>query len=362
MPTGADVRIGMLGSGFIGEFHAHGLRYIPGARVVANWGKGAERREAFATRFGSRALDSMEAVCADPEVDLVVVSLPNHLHLEAVRLAAANGKGVACTKPLGRNADEAAEMLRLVMEAGVFHAYLENVIFNAEMIRMREMIESGAIGRITTFRAREAHSGPHAAHFWDAELAGGGALLDMASHGAEAARAMFGKDLPVRDVFAWGDTLVHGGRTQLEDNAVMLIRFEDGRVATMDVSWSSKGGLESRFEAYGDAGRIVQDIISSPLRAFIERPAGYLGEKVDADTGWVYPVPNETYAHGHDAMMADVVTAFRDGRRPQETFEDGLIVNQIIDAAYRSMKSGHWEPVATVATVVADSARATVPA
>ena len=340
-----EIRIGMLGSGFIGEFHTQGLRYIPGARVVANWGKGRERREAFAERFGSRPLDSIDAVCADPEVDLVIVSLPNHLHLEAVRSAAANGKGVACTKPLGRNGDEAAEMLRLVTEAGVFHAYLENVIFNAEMIRMREMIESGAIGTLTTFRAREGHSGPHAPHFWDADLAGGGALLDMASHGAEAARAMFGKDVAVRDVFAWGDTLVHRERTRLEDNAVMLVRFEDGRVATMDVSWSSKGGLESRFEAYGEGGRIVQDVISSPLRAFIEKPAGYLGEKVDADTGWVYPVPNETYAHGHDAMMADVVTAFRDGRRPQETFEDGLIVNQILDAAYRSIQSGRWETV-----------------
>jgi predicted dehydrogenase len=340
-----DVGIGMLGSGFIGEFHTLGLRYVQDARVVANWGAGSERREAFATRFGSRALGSIDAVCADPEVDLVVVSLPNHLHLEAVRSAAAHGKAVACTKPLGRNATEAAEMLRLVTDAGVFHAYLENVVFNAEMIRMREIVESGAIGRLTTFRAREGHSGPHAAHFWDAELAGGGALLDMASHGAEAARAMFGKDVAVRDVFAWGDTLVHGGRTTLEDNAVMLIRFEDGRVATLDVSWSSKGGLESRFEAYGDGGRIVQDIISSPLRAFIERPAGYLGEKVDADTGWVYPVPNETYAHGHDAMMADVVTAFREGRPPQETFADGLIVNQILDAAYRSIRSGQWESV-----------------
>jgi predicted dehydrogenase len=340
-----SVGIGMLGSGFIGEFHTLGLRYVRDARVVANWGAGTDRREAFAARFDSRALDSIDAVCADPEVDLVVVSLPNHLHLDAVRSAAAHGKGVACTKPLGRNAEEAAEMLRLVRDAGVFHAYLENVVFNAEMIRMREMIESGAIGRLTTFRAREGHSGPHAPHFWDADLAGGGALLDMASHGAEAARSMFGKDVPVRDVFAWGDTLVHGDRTRLEDNAVMLIRFEDGRVATMDVSWSSKGGLESRFEAYGDAGRIVQDIISSPLRAFIERPAGYLGEKVDADTGWVYPVPNETYAHGHDAMMADVVDAFREGRAPRETFEDGLMVNTILDAAYRSMRSGHWESV-----------------
>ena len=267
------VHVGMLGSGFIGEFHTLGLRYVPDARVVANWGAGSERREAFGRRFDSRPLDSIEAVCADPEVDLVVVSLPNHLHLEAVRAAAANGKAVACTKPLGRNA-------------------------------------------------------------------------------TEAARYLFGKDAAVRDVFAWGDTLVHRERTTLEDNAVMLVRFEDGRVATMDVSWSSKGGLENRFEVYGDGGRIVQDITSTVLRAFIERPAGYLGEKVDADTGWVYPVPNETYVHGHDAMMADVVEAFRGGHPPRETFADGLVVNTILDAAYRSMKSGRWEAVERHAAAV----------
>jgi predicted dehydrogenase len=218
------------------------------------------------------------------------------------------------------------------------------------------MIQAGAVGRVTTFRAREGHSGPHAAHFWDSDLAGGGALLDMASHGAEAARYLFGKDVPIRDVFAWGATLVHGARTTGEDNAVMLVRFEDERVATMDVSWSSKGGLENRFEVYGDAGRIVQDITSTVLRAFIERPAGYLGEKVDADTGWVYPVPDETHVHGHDAMMQHVVEAFRSGATPRETFADGLVVNQIIDAAYRSMRSGRWEPVA------ADPARLDVPA
>ena len=167
--------------------------------------------------------------------------------------------------------------------------------------------------------AREGHSGPHAAHFWDAELAGGGALLDMASHGIEAARYLFGKEVAVREVFAWGATLVHGGRTSAEDNAVMLVRFEDDRLATMDVSWSSKGGLENRFEVYGDAGRMVQDITATSLRAFIEQPAGYLGEKADIDTGWVFPVPDETYVHGHDAMMRHVVESFRAGTPPRET-------------------------------------------
>jgi predicted dehydrogenase len=273
----ADVGIGMLGSGFIGEFHADGLRYVRDARVVANWGAGPERRTAFAERFGSRALDSIDAVCADPAVDLVVVSLPNHLHLEAVRSAADHGKAIACTKPLGRNADEAAEMLRLVTEAGVFHAYLENVVFNAEMIRMREMVASGAIGRLTTFRAREGHSGPHAAHFWDAELAGGGALLDMASHGAEAARAMFGKDVAVRDVFAWGDTLVHGGRTSLEDNAVMVIRFADGRRRAGSRAGSRPTATadgSSRTSSRAPCGRSSSDRPATSARRSTPTPGG----------------------------------------------------------------------------------------
>ena len=339
------VRVAMLGCGFIAEIHALGLRYVADARHVAGCDADPERRAAYAERFACRAIASLEDLCADPEVDLVVVSVPNHLHREAVLALAAAGKGIACTKPLGRNAEEAADMLRAVTDAGVFNAYLENVIFNPDLLRMRDMVTAGAIGRLTTARAREGHSGPHAPHFWNADLAGGGALLDMASHGAEYARFLFGKDVPVADVFAWGATLVHGERTTGEDNAMMIMRFADGRAATIDVSWSSKGGLEGRFEAYGDAGRLITDISVGSLKAFVERPAGYVVEKADAETGWVFPVPDEVRVHGHDLMMTDVIDAFVTGRPPRETFRDGYVVNGVLDAAYRSMRSGRWEPV-----------------
>jgi predicted dehydrogenase len=98
------------------------------------------------------------------------------------------------------------------------------------------------------------------------------------------------------------------------------------------------------------------------MRAFIERSAGYLGEKMDADTGWVFPVPDETHVHGHDAMMQDVIEAFRAGTAPRETFRDGYIVNAILDAAYRSMKSGQWEPVELDAALVAQPESATIAA
>ena len=167
--------------------------------------------------------------------------------------------------------------------------------------------------------------------------------IDMASHGVECARYLFGKDVPVREVFAWGATLVHSDRTTAEDNGVLLVRFADDRVATCDVSWSSKGGLEGRFEAYGDAGRMVLDMGQTPLRAFVGRAGGYVAEKTDLDAGWIFPVPDETYTHGHDAMLTDVIEAFRAARAPRETFRDGFAVNAILDAGYRSMRSGRWE-------------------
>jgi predicted dehydrogenase len=275
----------MLGSGFIGEFHALGLRYVEGVRVVANHGAGRDRREAFAARFGSRPLDSIEAVCADPDVDLVIVSVPNHLHREAVLAAAAAGKAVACTKPLGRNAAEAADMLRAVTEAGVFNAYLENVIFNPDLLRMREMVEAGSIGRLTTARAREGHSGPHAAHFWDAELAGGGALLDMASHGAEYARFLFGKSVAVRTSRLGRDARPrrsdHGRGQRAHGHA--LRGRADGHDRRLLVV---KGGLEGRFEAYGDAGRLITDISVGPSRrSWSGRPATWWRRRTSRRAG-----------------------------------------------------------------------------
>ena len=340
------VRLGFLGSGFIADHYVSGLRFVPGARVVANAATGGERGAAFAARHGiPRTYDSIAGLCADPEVDLVVIALPNHLHLEAVRAAAAAGKGVLCTKPLGRTAAEGAEMLDLVRAAGVFHGYLENEVFSPEVMKTQEMVASGALGRVLTMRAREGHSGPHAAHFWDAETAGGGAFLDMGCHCIEAARYIIGKDSAVTDVFAWGATLAHADKTTGEDNAIAILRFEDGRTATIEASWTAKGGIEVRNEIYCERGRIVHDLGSTPIRAFLQEPVGYLAEKTDADTGWVYPVADEPRVAGYDELFRHFVEAFATGATPRETFEDGYVVNTIIDAAYRSMRSGRWEAV-----------------
>jgi predicted dehydrogenase len=340
------VAIGMLGSGFVAGFYAEALREIPGTRLVANFSRSASRSAEFGRKFGvPRQYDTIEALCADREVQMVVIALPNNMHLEATRKAAGARKAIVCTKPLARSGEEAAEMVRAVRTAGVLNGYAETSVFSPDVMRMRSMIDAGAIGQVLTMRSREGHSGPHAAHFWDLESAGGGALLDMGCHGIETVRYVFGKEHPIREVFAWGATLLHTDKTKADDNAVVLMRFDDGRTAIAEASWTAKGGMELRNEVYGSHGRIVTDSTSTSVRGFIERSAGYLVEKADAETGWVFPVQDEPRFYGYHEEMRHFVDCFRTGAEPRESFADGYVVNCIMDASYRSMRSGRWEPV-----------------
>ena len=251
--------------------------------------------------------------------------------------------------------------MRIVREAGVLHGYAETEVFSPNVVKAREMIESGAIGDIISVRAREAHSGPHAPHFWDAETAGGGALLDMGCHTIEAARYFFGKDIAMTEAFAWGATLTHGDKTTGEDNAVAMIKFANGGISITEASWSMKGGMELRNEITGTDGRLVTDSLETPIRGFITKPAGYLMEKADAETGWVYPMPDEARAYGYSAGAAPLhrllprrADAARDVRR---RLHRQLRARRVLPL---DAKSGRWEPIALDPEVVGASDQAAV--
>ncbi len=340
------IGVGLLGSGFIGECYADALLDVRNAELRACFSRSTARASEFAQRWNVTAHSDMDGLCADPAVDIVIIALPNEIHLEATRTAARHGKAVICTKPLARTEAEAAVMLKVVIEAGIWHGYAESSVFSPNTAKAYEMVKAGGIGRLLTMRAREAHSGPHAPHFWDAETAGGGALLDMGCHTVESARHFFGKDNPVIEVMAWGSTMVHGDKTTGEDAAIALLKFAGGELATIESSWIEKGGMQLRHELVGSEGRIVTDSSVGPVWGFVGKPVGYTVEKADAETGWVYPVPEETRAYGFSQQMRHFIDCFAAGRTPSETYEDGVIVNRIIDACYRSMKTRQWEKVA----------------
>jgi predicted dehydrogenase len=338
------VTIGLLGCGFVATFYMQGLAETPNARVLAVAGRDPAQARAVAATLGiPRATGDMEALAARPDIDLLLIALPNKAHLAAVQLAAQHQKHVVCTKPLGRNAEEARQMLEAVQRAGVLHGYAETEVFSPAVMRARSLIEEGAIGRVLTVRSREAHAGPHAPHFWNAEEAGGGALLDMGCHTIEAARYFIGKDVTPLEVLAWGDTMVHRDKTTAEDNAVVLLRFADGSLGQSELSWTARGSLDLRNEIFGTEGSLFTDVTrSTPITGFVRGTGSYLLEKAESNSGWVFPLPDEARVYGYHEEMKHFVACVARHEQPRETFADGLVVNTIIDAAYRSMREHRW--------------------
>ncbi len=340
-------RICMLGTGLIGMFYTRTLHGHRGRdRVHVAYSRSADRAKKFAGDWGiPKHTTDMRTAIRDPDVDTVIVALPNHLHEEAVIAAAEAGKAVLCTKPLGRNAAEALRMLEVVERTGVFHGYLEDLCYTPKTLKALESVRQGSLGKILWVRSREAHSGPHSDWFWNKELSGGGAIVDLGCHCIEIARNFIGKDIRPVEVVCWGDTQVHP--IEAEDHAVGLVRYENGAMGQFEVSWTFRGGMDLRDEVAGTDGTIW---LNHWLRTGMEmytavRHAGYVAEKAEGNTGWMFPVGDETDALGYDDMFTDMFDALDQCKTPRETFYDGYIVNAIIDAAYASMTNKQWQPV-----------------
>jgi predicted dehydrogenase len=340
-------KISMLGSGFIGRFYADSLQgYRSKDKIVSICSRKEESAKKFAGDYAvPHWTISMEESIAHPDVEVVCISLPNHLHEEAVMLCCKHKKAVITTKPLGRNGAEAKRMLEAVEKAGIFNGYLEDLVYTPKFLKAFESVKKGSLGRILWAKSRETHPGPHSDWFWDMELAGGGCIIDLGCHCVEIARSYIGKDIKPVEVMCWADTQVKP--IDAEDHAIGLVKYENGAIGQFEVSWTFRGGLDLRDEVMGTEGTIW---INSFLRTGFEmfttgKSSDYVAEKAESNSGWLFPVGDELNELGYNHMFMDMFNAMEQGKEPRETFYDGYVVNCILDAAYRSAKTKQWEPV-----------------
>ncbi|MEZ5042583.1 MAG: Gfo/Idh/MocA family oxidoreductase [Saprospiraceae bacterium] len=340
-------KVTMLGTGLIGMFYTMTLHSHRGQdRVHMVYSRTAANAQKFATEWGiPRFTDDMEEAINDPETDVVVIGLPNNLHRKAVELAVKAGKAILCTKPLAMNGKEALELLELVEQAGIFHGYLEDLCYTPKTLKALESVQRGAVGEVTWTRAREAHPGPHSDWFWDPAQSGGGAIIDLGCHCIEIGRNYIGKNVRPIEVMCWADTLVKP--IKAEDNAIALIKYETGAISQIEVSWSFRGGMDLRDEVAGTEGSLRTDHwLRTGLELFTAQGTdGYVSEKAESETGWLFPVGDEVHSLGYTHMFTDMFDAWDQGKTPMETFYDGYIVNAIMDACYLSAKSKKWEPI-----------------
>lgn len=340
-------KVTMLGTGLIGLFYTmtlHGNRSRD--QVVNVYSRNEEKVKKFAQEWNiPRWTTNMEEAINDPESDVVVVGLPNNLHEEAILMAAKAGKAILCTKPLARTGAEAKRILDVVEKAGVFHGYLEDLVYTPKTLKAIKSVQNGALGKVLWARSRETHPGPHSDWFWDKNQSGGGAIVDLGCHCIEIARNFIGKEVKPLEVMCWMDTQVHP--IEAEDHAVGLVRYANGAIGQFEVSWTFRGGMDLRDEVSGTEGTIW---LNHWLRTGYEMftavgEGGYVAEKAEGTTGWLFPVGDEVGSLGYNEMFSDMLNSLDSGKQPFESFYDGYVVNCIIDAAYRSAQTKQWEKV-----------------
>jgi len=386
----ARLGVGFIGSGFNAKFHMLGWQGVRDADVLGVWSPNA-KNAAAAARYANeldvgsaRAYRSIGDMVADPAIDAIWLTGPNQARIENVQeivdaLERGGGtlKGIACEKPLARNAAEAKEVLRLVKGAGLMHGYLENQVFAPQVEVGRNLIwarGAATTGRPYLARAAEEHSGPHMPWFWQGALQGGGVLNDMMCHSALVVRHLLTKPgAPLASVTptrvtahiaslkwtrpAYAKKLskaqgrdVDYSKHPSEDFASTTIEFrtDDGYtvLGEASTSWSFVGaGLRLSAELLGPEYSMSWNTLDAGLKLFFSREVkGRAGEdlveKQNAEMGLMPVVANEAVAYGYEAEDRHFVRCFLGKETPKLTFDDGLEVVRLLMTAYKSAEEG----------------------
>ena len=341
------MKLAILGSGFIARFYADALVGQRRKDVITNvYSRTLSNAKKFADDYKvPNYTDNIKECISHKDVDVVIIALSNDMHLESVLACAASGKHVLCTKPLGRNAKEALQMLQAVEKANIVGGYLEDLVYSPKSIKSLAMIKNGSIGEVIWAKSRETHPGPHSDWFWDKQKSGGGAIIDLGCHCVELCRNYIGKNVKPVEVMCWADTRVHP--IEAEDNAVALVKYENGAIGQIEVSWTFRGGMDLREEVMGTEGTIwTNNFLRTGFEMFTTGKGGdYIAEKAESNTGWLFPVGDEMNELGYNHMFTDMFEAIENKREPNENFYDGYVVNSILDAAFLSVKTKKWEAV-----------------
>jgi predicted dehydrogenase len=335
------VKVGLIGSQFISAIHAESLAHCASAEMTAVASPTPGNAEKFAkTHHIPHHFTNYHQLPALAEIDMVVIGIPNHLHCEAVVAAAQAGKHIVIEKPFCLNLAEADRMIEAARQAKVKLMYAEELCFAPKYVRLKQLLDSGALGEPTLIKQSEKHDGPHTAHFWDVERSGGGVMMDMGCHAIEFFRWMLGRP-PVKSVYCQMSTQVHTDKTIGEDNALLILEFANGTIGLAEESWTKLGGMDDRAEVHGSKGVAYADLLhGNSIQTYSLKGYDYAVEKAGSTQGWSFTIYEEAYNYGFHQEMAHFVDCVQNDKPPLVTGEDARAVLEIVFAAYQSAGTG----------------------
>ncbi len=388
------VGIGLIGAGFLAETRARCYAQVSGynAQIVAV----AARTETSAVKYAEshgvpKSFSDYRELLALPEVDLVDLCVPNHLHRPITEAAADAGKHIVCTKPLtayvgqdlsAKATDEeiaqvdrrhmlaaatadAQAMVEAAKKAGVQLMYGENWLYAPAITRAEGLIRASK-GTIVELRGGECHSGSHSPYSKIWRYTGGGALLRLGAHPIGAMLYLKQQEgvartgQPIRPVAVSAEIgdlsrissvaqeekpWIVTGWQDVENWAAVIITFDDGSRAIVYASDAVLGGMESKLEIFLSNSHLKCNLSPNNLLQAYAPAADvfgseYIMEKVSTSAGWTTPLPNEDWSSGHLAMCQDFVAAMAENRPTRADGRLGLEVVRVVYAAYVAAATG----------------------
>jgi predicted dehydrogenase len=366
-----DIGVGIIGTGFMGK--AHGLAYRAAAGVFplklnpvlemvadnnAETGKRAFRQLGF-----KRLTQDWTELVRDPAIAIVSITAPNVHHKEMALAAIAHGKHVHCEKPLAPNADAAREMTEAAEKARIVTQVGFNYVKNPLMELARNMVVSGELGEITSFRgihAEDYMSDPHSPYSWRVDPSGGGGVVaDLGSHIIGLARFILG---PISTIQADLHTVVperpiaagaaEKRKVLVDDIARLLVRFERGCGGTIEASWVASGRkMQLAFELYGTKGALAfsQERFNELMHYKPGSPGREGFTRIEAGPQH-HPYGLFCVAPGHQLgfndlktiEVADFLQAIAGGTHKGPDFREAYEIQKVVDSAIRSAKERSW--------------------
>ena len=375
-----EINIGLAGYGMIGR--VHGINYgelpflYPGSlprpilHTVCTSSPASAKAAAAEGRF-SRWTTEFDEMIANPDIDVIDVSLPNSLHKPVVAAALEAGKAVYCEKPLAGTLDDAQEIADAVKASAGLFGMVFQYRFIPAILKAREILEAGRLGRIFTWRAEYLHTGyqnPQRPMSWrmKKEDGGSGALGDLGSHVIDLVRCLLGDFDSVQgqlETFIKERPIAKGAvetaAVTVDDVAWFRARMKDGSVGTIEASRFATGTMDDlRLWIYGERGALNFNLMDPNFLYYFDeaKPSGSFG----GERGWqrletaqCYPGAKAPPARApigwirsHAENQYAFLSAVSQGRSPSPGVDDGLQVQRVIDAVERSSEAhGAWREV-----------------
>ncbi len=343
MPRQGKILWGVAGSGGIAQRRTIPEGIVPArnARLAVVYDVDREVNRQVAERFQARAAETLEELLAS-EVEAVYVASPVYAHREQVLAAARAGKHVLCEKPLGRNVEEAEEMVAACRRASVRFGTALMMRFHAQHQAALALIREGRLGRPVYARAQLSCWYPPIPGAWrqDPALGGGGALMDMGAHCLDLLEMFFGPVARLSCILAHA---VHDYPS--EDGATVLLGFSNGALGTVDVFFSiPDAASDNVLELYGSRGAIlargtIGQGSGGLMYARLEEAEGAYDARQQRSSAAGVEITPEA-GNPYRAEIEEFSQALLEGREPAVSGETGLGNQKLLAACYESARTG----------------------